>query len=74
MKERMMDETGKVEEHSEHLIGVLSKKPGFVSCTLKDRLDGDKVYFVDKHTTPELSRAEGVGLNELLGRSARRMK
>ena len=35
-----------VEEHSEHLIGVLSKKPGLVSCTLKDRLDGDKVYFV----------------------------
>ena len=35
-----------VEEHSEHLIGVLSKKPGFVSCTLKDLLDGDKVYFV----------------------------
>ena len=35
-----------VEEHSEHLVGVLSKKPGLVSCTLKDRLDGDKVYFV----------------------------
>lgn len=35
-----------VEEHSEHLIGVLSKKPGMVSCTLKDRLDGEKVYFV----------------------------
>ena len=35
-----------VEEHSEHLVGVLCKKPGLVSCTLKDRLDGDKVYFV----------------------------
>ena len=35
-----------VEEHNEHLIGVLRKKPGLVSCTLKDRLDGDKVYFV----------------------------
>lgn len=35
-----------VEEHSEHLIGVLRKKPGLVSCTLKDRLDGDNVYFV----------------------------
>ena len=56
MKERTMDETEEksgvmalleaVEEHNEHLIGVLSKKPGLVSCTLKDRLDGDKVYFV----------------------------
>lgn len=35
-----------VEEHSEHLIGFLHKKPGLVSCTLKDRLDGEKVYFV----------------------------
>ena len=35
-----------VEEHSEHLVGILRKKPGLVSCTLKDRLDGDKVYFV----------------------------
>lgn len=35
-----------VEENNEHLIGVLSKKPGLVSCTLKDRLDGDNVYFV----------------------------
>lgn len=35
-----------VEEHNEHLVGVLRKKPGLVSCTLKDRLDGDKVYFV----------------------------
>lgn len=35
-----------VEEHSEHLIGFLRKKPGLVSCTLKDRLDGEKVYFV----------------------------
>ena len=35
-----------VEGHSEHLVGVLRKKPGLVSCALKDRLDGDKVYFV----------------------------
>ena len=56
MKERTMDETKEksgvlalleaVEEHNEHLLGVLYKKPGLVSCTLKDRLDGDKVYFV----------------------------
>ena len=56
MKERTTDETKEksgvlalleaVEEHNEHLIGVLRKKPGLVSCTLKDRLDGDKVYFV----------------------------
>ena len=35
-----------VQEHSEHLLGVLYKKPGFVSCMLKDFLDGDSVYFV----------------------------
>lgn len=35
-----------VEEHNEHLVGVLRKKPGLVSCTLKDRLDGYRVYFV----------------------------
>ena len=36
----------RLKKHNEHLLGVLYKKPGLVSCTLKDRLDGDKVYFV----------------------------